>query len=153
MDLKTQQYIRDLDNLIRKIDGVDDDEIKSSLIQLLCIRVSGLLEVFLKTRISEYSKGKVPKEINHFLTAKFKDITNLKTSKLQDVLTAFSPEWAERFTEYIDDNEQKKTSLDSIIAQRHHIAHGHPSNLGATMMYQYYDDIKQIVCFLDGVIR
>lgn len=81
------------------------------------------------------------------------DITNLKTSKLQDILMAFSTEWAKKFTEYIEVNEQQKTSLDSIIAQRHNIAHGQCSNLGATMMYQYYDDIKQIVGFLDGVIR
>lgn len=153
MDLKTEQYIIDLDNLKLKIDGVDDDEIKSSLIKLFCVRVSGLLEVFLKTRISEYSNGKVPKEINRFLTSKFKDITNLKTSKLQEVLTAFSTEWAKKFTDYIEKNEQIKTSLDSIIAQRHSIAHGQSSNLGEIVMNQYYDDIKQVVCFLDGVIR
>ena len=33
--------------------------------------------------------------------------------------------------------------------QRHNIAYGQPSNMGAAAVYQYYDDIKQIVVFLD----
>ena len=153
MDMKTQQYIRDLDNLKNKIETVDDEEIKSKLTQLFCVRTSGLLEIFIKTRISEYSKGKVPKEINRFLTAKFKDITSLKTSKLHDVLDAFSREWAEQFSTYIEENEQIKTSIDSIIAQRHNIAHGQPSNIGTASMNQYYEDVKKVVTYLDDVIR
>ncbi len=60
MDLKTQQYIRDLDSLKEKTEKESDEEVKSYLVKLLCVRTAGLLEVFLKTRISEYFKGKVP---------------------------------------------------------------------------------------------
>lgn len=151
--MKTAQYIRDLDNLKTRIENLDDEEVKSSLLNLLCVRLAGLLEVFLKTRISEYSKGKVPKEIKKFMTSKFKDITNLKTSKFEEVLNSFSIEWAEKFVEYIKEHEQEKMSLDSIIAQRHSIAHGQTSSVGEASMRQYYEDVKHIVNFLDGVIR
>lgn len=153
MDMKTAQYIRDLDNLKSKIEGVDDEETKSLLLKLFCVRTAGLLEVFLKTRISEYSKGKVPKEINRFMTAKFKDITNLKSSKLEDVLTSFSIEWSDKFAEYLEEHEQERTALDSIIAQRHNIAHGQQSNIGEVAMKQYYEGVKHVVTYLDGVIR
>lgn len=153
MDLKTQQYIKDLDGLKNKIDEVDDEEVKSFLVRLFCVRTSGLLEVFLKTRISEYSKGKVPKEINRFLTSKFKDITSLKTSKLEEVLCAFSTDWSDSFTSYIEEHDQLKNSIDSIIAQRHNIAHGQQSNLGIASMNQYYEDVKTVVTYLDGIIR
>lgn len=153
MDIKTQQYIRDLDSLKTKAESEDDEEVKSYLVKLLCVRTAGLLEVFLKTRISEYSKGKVPTEINRFLTSKFKDITNLKSSKFEDVLTSFSVDWADKFRDYLDDHEQEKISLDSVIAQRHNIAHGQPSNIGSTSMAQYYNDVKSIVVYLDTIIR
>lgn len=153
MDMKTAQYIRDLDNLKSKIEGIDDEETKSLLLKLFCVRTAGLLEVFLKTRISEYSKGKVPKEINRFMTSKFKDITNLKSSKLEDVLTSFSVEWSDKFTDYLKEHEQEKTALDSIIAQRHNIAHGQQSSIGEVSMNQYYEGVKHVVTFLDGVIR
>ena len=153
MDIKTQQYIRDLDSLKTKTENEDDEEVKSYLVKLLCVRTAGLLEVFLKTRISEYSKGKVPTEINRFLTSKFKDITNLKSSKFEDVLTSFSVDWGDKFRGYLDDHEQEKTSLDSVIAQRHNIAHGQPSNIGSASMVQYYNDVKSIVVYLDTIIR
>ena len=151
--MKTQQYIRDLDSLKIKAEEEDDEEVKSYLVKLLCVRTAGLLEVFLKTRISEYSKDKVPNEINRFLTSKFKDITNLKSSKLEDILTSFSVDWGEKFKDYLNDHEQEKTSLDSVIAQRHNIAHGQPSNIGSVSMVQYFNDVKSIVVYLDTVIR
>lgn len=153
MDLKTQSYIKELENIKQKIKETVDDETRSYLIKLFCIRTSGLLEVFFKTRISEYFKTKVPNEISRFLTSKFKDITNLKTSKLVEVLSSFSTDWSEKFSSYIDEHEQMKSSLDSIISQRHAIAHGQPSCINEKDMYQYYDDVKAIVVFIDGVIR
>lgn len=151
--MKTQQYIRYLDNLKTKIGTLDDEEVKSLLVKLFCVRVAGLLEVFLKTRISEYSKGKVSPEISRFMTTKFKDITNLKSSKFLEVLTSFSIDWSDKFSNYLGEHEQEKSSLDSIIAQRHNIAHGHSSGIGSVSMAQYYEDVKHIVSFLDSVIR
>lgn len=153
MDMKTQQYIRDLDSLKTKTEKEDDEEVKSYLVKLLCVRTAGLLEVFLKTRISEYSKNKVPKEISRFLTSKFKDITNLKSSRFEEVLTTFSVDWGDKFRGYMEDHEQEKSSLDSVIAHRHNIAHGQPSNIGSASMVQYYNDVKAIVVYLDGIIR
>ena len=153
MNIKTQQYIRDLDSLKTKTENENDEEVKSYLVKLMCVRTAGLLEVFLKTRISEYSKGKMPPEINRFLTSKFKDITNLKSSKFEDVLNSFSVDWRDKFRSYLDDHEQEKLSLDSVIAQRHNIAHGQPSNIGLASMVQYYDDVKSIVVYLDTIIK
>ena len=153
MDIKTESYIRELENLQKQISLIDDVEVKSSLVKLLCVRTSGLLEVFLKTRISEYSKGKVPKEINHFLTQKFKDITNLKSTKFNDVLASFSSEWSSAYMTFLNENEQIKSSLDSIIAQRHSIAHGQSCGIAERSMLQYYGDILSLVRFLDSIIR
>ena len=153
MDMKTTQYIRDLENLKNTINDVDDEEIKNSLVKLLCVRTAGLLEVFLKTRISEYSNGKVPKEINRFMTTKFKDITNLRSFKFLEVLSSFSENWGRKFNEYLEEHEQEKSSLDSVVAQRHMIAHGQSSNISQNYMFQYFDDVKNIVSFLDTIIR
>lgn len=153
MDLKTQQYILELDNFKARIAEVDDEEIKSLLVKLFCVRTAGLLEVFIKTRISEYVKGSVPKEISRYLTTKFRDITNLKTSRLQEVLNAFSPDWNDAFSKYLGEHEQQKSSLDSIIAQRHNIAHGQSSNMSLVQMQQYYTDVREIIDYLDTIIR
>ena len=77
MNHKVKLYIDDLESNIKLADNQSDDEVKSLLAKIVCIRISGLLEVALKSRISDYSERKTPKEIKRFLTQKFKDITNL----------------------------------------------------------------------------
>lgn len=89
MNHKVKLYIDDLESNIKLADNQSDDEVKSLLAKIVCIRISGLLEVALKSRISDYSERKTPKEIKRFLTQKFKDITNLKAKKYVKYLIPF----------------------------------------------------------------
>lgn len=152
MNLKVKQYIKELDNQFKLVKNAEDEEIRSMLTQYLCIRVSGLLEIFIKCRISDYALGRVPKEVNRFISGKFKDITNLKSSKLEIVLDSFSNVWSEKFCNHIKENAQQKTSIDSLITNRHNIAHGQTQNLTYKNMEQYYDDVKIIINKLDSII-
>lgn len=153
MNIKTVQYIRELDAQFIIVDKIQNEELKSMLTKYLCVRTSGLIETFIKSKISEYAQGKVPKEINRFMSAKFKDITNLKCGKLQDFLDSFSHDWAEEFNNFIKDHEQEKNSVESIIANRHIIAHGQNAGLSFNSMQQYYADIKSVINKLDSIIR
>ena len=153
MNIKVKQSIKEIDNAIQLAESQEDDELKSHLANLVCIRVSGLVENFLKTRISDYSDKKVPKPVSRYLSHKFADITNLKESKLRDTLGLFSTEWQEQFVMFIQDNQQLKASLDSIITNRNNIAHGQHVSLTLKSVKQYYDDIKKVIKELDKIIK
>lgn len=153
MNIKVKQSIKEIDNAIQLAERQDDDELKSHLANFICIRVSGLVENYLKTRISDYSDKKVPKPISHYLSRKFADITNLKESKLRETLGLFSKEWQGQFERYIQDNQQLKSSLDSVITNRHSIAHGQNVSLTLKSVKQYYDDIKKVIAELDKIIK
>lgn len=153
MNLKVQQYIKELDEQIKVVKEIDDDEVKSMLTQYLCVRISGLLETFVKSRISDYAQGRVPKEVNRYISVKFKDITNLKYTKLKEILDSFSNEWASDFDDYIKDHEQQKTSMDSLVANRHNIAHGQNGSMSFKRLEQYYEDTKAIIKKLDTIIK
>ena len=153
MNHKVQVYITGLDGDLKLAKSQSDDEVKSLLAKIICIRISGLLEVAIKSRISDYSDKKTPKEIKRFLTQKFKDITNLKTSKLCDVLGAFSSDWKDEFEEEIRKNQQIKSSLDSLITLRNDIAHGQTCSISLSHVQQYYDDVKIAVRLFDKIIK
>ena len=55
MNVKVKQNVKEIDNAIQLAESQEDDELKSHLANLICIRVSGLMENYLKTRISDYS--------------------------------------------------------------------------------------------------
>ena len=152
MNLKTQQYITALDEQFAITQSVHDEEQQSMLAKYLCVRTAGLVEAYIKTRISDYINKSVPKEVKRYICGKFKDITNLSCKKLRDVLDSFSNEWANDFDVYVAEHEQQKNSLDSIIANRHNIVHGQPGNLSFHNLQQYYTDIKHIIDKLDSII-
>ena len=127
MNIKVKQSIKEIDNAIQLAESQEDDELKSHLANLVCIRVSGLVENFLKT--------------------------NLKESKLRDTLGLFSTEWQEQFERFIQDNQQLKASLDSIITNRNNIAHGQHVSLTLKSVKQYYDDIKVVIMELEKIIK
>lgn len=111
MNHKVKLYIDDLESNIKLADNQSDDEVKSLLAKIVCIRISGLLEVALKSRISDYSERKTPKEIKRFLTQKFKDITNLKAKKICEILDAFSNDWKNLLEKELSENSQLKVLL------------------------------------------
>lgn len=153
MNHKVQVYITGLDGDLKLAKSQSDDEVKSLLAKIICIRISGLLEVAIKSRISDYSDNKTPKEIKRFLTQKFKDITNLKSSKLCDVLGTFSSDWKSSFEKEISENQQLKSSLDSLITLRNDIAHGQTCSISLNNVQQYYNDVKIAIDLFDKIIR
>ena len=153
MNLKTEQYLRELDQQFLLVEQESEDEIRSLLANYLCIRTSGLLETFIKGRISDYIDKKAPKEVKRYIATKMKDITSLNAKKIVSVLDAFSNTWSTGFQLYIDCHEQEKNSLNSIVANRHNIAHGQNSRVTFANMKQYYTDIKGVIAELDKIIK
>lgn len=153
MNIKVVQNIKEIDSTFSLAECQADDELKSHLANLLCVRISGLIENYLKSRISDYSEKKVPKQISRYLSLKFADITNLKESKLHDVLGQFSGEWQSGFDSFIKKNQQLKSSLDSIITNRHNIAHGKHVSLTLKTVKQYYEDVQKVIKELDKIIK
>lgn len=153
MNIKVVQNIKEINSAFSLAESQTDDELKSHLANLLCVRISGLIENYLKSRISDYSDKKVPKQISRYLSLKFADITNLKESKLHDVLGQFSGEWQSGFDSFIKNNQQLKSSLDSIITNRHNIAHGKHVSLTLKTVKQYYEDVQKVLKELDKIIK
>lgn len=153
MNPRVKKYIDDLECNIKLATKQTDDEVTSLLAKIVCIRISGLLEMALKSRISDYSEKKTPKEIKRFLTQKFKDITNLKAKKLCDTLGFFSNDWKNLLEDELSENSQLKSSLDSLIALRNDIAHGQNCVVSISNVQQYFDDTKKVVNLFDKIIK
>lgn len=107
----------------------------------------------LKSRISDYSERKTPKEIKRFLTQKFKDITNLKAKKICEILDTFSNDWKNLLEKELSENSQLKSSLDSLITLRNDIAHGQNCVASVSNVKQYFNDAKKVVDLFDTIIK
>jgi len=146
-----------IDNLFKKAASIADRAEQAEWAKYLCVLVSGYIEESLRVLLDQYIRRRAAPVIQNFVWGEIKDITNCKTSKIASVLQRFNPTWENDFLNDIQAKsrivDEIKNSVDSVIANRHLIAHGKNTGLGYAAISTYYENVKKAVETLDAVIR
>lgn len=132
-----------LDSVFKLVENIDDDELKSHYSRYLCILVSGYIENYLKALLKDYSKKCSSPSIQNYISSQFQNITNLKDSKLQDILGSFSTDWKQRYLDLL--TTEQKDAVDSVVTNRNHIAHGKSVGITLGRINDYYKDISRLM--------
>ena len=140
-----------IDNLFKKVALFEELEIKSEWSKYLCILVSGFIEESLRVLLEKYCENKASANIQKFVGNQIDDITNCKTEKIKRILLEFSSDWANEFTNKI--NDQIKTSIDNVVENRHKIAHGKSIGMSYHNILSYYNNVKKAVEILEETIK
>lgn len=142
-----------LDTLFDKVANINEDEIKSHLAKYLCVQASGYLENVIKELVAEFHDGTCKENTEFFVNDKLKTFTNVDEDKLEKLLKSFNGNWYDSYKDMI--TEKQLSSLNSIVTQRHLIAHGKESmsNISFPNMVQYYNDLKELVLVLRKIIK
>ncbi|WP_414528732.1 HEPN domain-containing protein [Nodularia chucula] len=140
-----------IDNLFEKVACFIEPEIKSEWSKYLCILVSGFIEESLRVLLEEYCKNKASPNIQKFVTKQIESITNCKTSRITEILGKFSPIWQSEFTNKI--GNEIKDSIDSVVINRHQIAHGKSVGMSYHSVSNWYKNVKKAVEILEEVIK
>jgi len=126
---------------------VADEEVLSHWACYLCVLTSGFIEVSLKAILSEYVEARSHPDVTNFVVSRLQRITNLKEEKVYDLLAAFQPAWAEHFR--LKRTDTQKAALNSVVANRNQIAHGHSVELTLARMKDYYRDIVAVLNLIE----
>ncbi|BAZ84005.1 HEPN domain-containing protein [Dolichospermum compactum] len=140
-----------IDNLFKKVALFEELEIKSEWSKYLCILVSGFIEESLRVLLEKYCENKASVNIQKFVGKKIDDITNCKTEKIKRILLEFSSDWANEFTNKI--NDQIKTAIDNVVENRHKIAHDKSIGMSYHNILSYYNNVKKAVEILEEIIK
>lgn len=114
-----------------------EEEILSHWARYLCVLTSGLIETCLRVLFSEYARTHSSNEVYNFVFNQLKYVTNVNIEKIRQLLGSFNPEWADDFTHSITDAQ--KDAIDSVLANRHNIAHGRSVGISLVRVKDYYD--------------
>lgn len=132
-----------LDQVFESSAKVKDDEIKSHLARYLCVLTSGYIEESIKILISNYVSTKAAPFVMNHVNSTTNNITNLNSEKIGQLLNTFSNRWKDEFDQSLSDKE--KAAIDSIVANRHLIAHGRNVGVSYVSMKEWYKDIKHAI--------
>lgn len=137
-----------LDDLFRQVSAfAGDSEMQSHWAKYLCVLVSGYLETSVRIILTDYAKNKSSPLIANYVENQISGFQNAKMGKILDLLRTFCPEWAENVK--IATEGELKDAVDSIVFNRHKIAHGESITLSYTRVSEYYKKVKDVVDILD----
>ncbi|WP_149553821.1 MAE_28990/MAE_18760 family HEPN-like nuclease [Treponema pectinovorum] len=141
-----QQIKQRIDNLIFRIKNLKsnvDLEIISDLSKYLCLLISGYFEKSICDIINSYG-SKFSPQIARYIEIQFKWTTNIKMSRLLEILGQFHLVWKKEF-ECDPNYEVYKDVLDSIVNNRNNISHAEVSTITLSQLEDYYKIVEEIL--------
>jgi len=124
-----------------------DEEVLSHWARYLCVLTSGFLENSLRTLLQFYTEKHANKTVADFVLSEVKHITNLNEDKIVQLLGSFSTTWRDTFLSLR--SPEQKDAIDSVVANRHLIAHGKQVGISFVQIKEYYGSISKVVKILD----
>lgn len=137
------RYQQRLDSLFEKIKDVSDIELQSHWGRYLCVLVSGYLETSVRAIYSEYSSKRANANVANYVSSRLERFQSPKMGNILELTRAFSRQWAEEL-ENATEGELKE-SVDSVVADRHNIAHGRDIGITYARIRKYYQNAIKVI--------
>ena len=157
MNPKIHANKQKLDNLYLKVSTVPNAQDKVEWSKYLCVLTAGFIEESLRVLLMEFAKNNSSKQIQRYLEKEIGHITNCKTERIIEVLNKFDIRWATDFEKDIKDkspiDKEIKDSLDSVVSNRHLIAHGKSVGMSYTTIKEYYNYCITAISILENTIK
>ena len=135
-----------LDDLFQKAKNLPDPEIQSHWSRYLCVLVSGFLENSVRLTYTEYARSRADVSVADFVENRLRQFQNPKMGTIVELAGGFSQEWRKRLES--DTKGRLGESVNSIVDNRHKIAHGESVGLSLQTLSQYYGDALKVVDLL-----
>lgn len=147
MSGESARYKNRLDALFEKVKELQDVELQSEWAKYLCVRVSGYLEVSIRTVYTEYARNKSHKNVAKFVSSRLSGFQNPNMDIIFQRAGAFNSDWRKEL-ESID--EELKSSVNSIVTLRNKIAHGDDVDLTYRRINEYYQNAIKVLQFMEN---
>jgi len=138
------RYRNRLDDLFNSVGTLGaNPELQSHWAKYLCILVSGYLEVAIKEIYREFVGQRADRRVLSFVEAQLNGFQNPNVQKISELAGGFDKDWGKEISDSLD--EELRDHINSIVSNRHQIAHGRDVGLSYTRMRDYYQSSLKLV--------
>lgn len=125
-------------------------ELQGHWARYLCVLACGFLEVSFKAVLVEVANRRGSSELSNFTEASLDRVRSPNMETIQSILAAFSKEWSDSYE--LKTEGQLKDSVNSLVGNRHLIAHGKDSGVSIVRVKNWYKDSIKAVRELEGIV-
>lgn len=146
-DIEVFRAQQRLDNLFKQVSQLQDPELQAHFSRYLCVLVAGFLETSIRRFYSLYARNSASPAVAHFVEVHLKWFQNPTCGKICDVARAFDPAWETQFQQATEG--ELKDAIESIMANRHNIAHGGNTGISYVTIKNYYERSIKVLDFIE----
>lgn len=136
--------------VIRRAENQPDLELVADQTKFICVLTSGFLEVSVRSMLAGWCGIRCHPNISNAMESSLRGFQNPKLGKILELIQTFSSDWRAHFEDSLSD--QQKDAIDSIVANRHQIAHGRNVGLSLVPMKRYFKDAVDAMELLAAVL-
>lgn len=115
-----------------------------------CVAVAGFLENAHAEVFGQYVDKKAHPKVSRYACAMLRSVSNPKAEKFVLSAGRFDEDWGKRLKTFIqEDSDRRKGAIDSIMSNRHLIAHGKSSSISIRQVKQYFETSLEVLLFIE----
>jgi len=138
------QMMARLEATLDRAKPVTPIEVQADYAKYVCVLVSGLIEKAAYLCLLDCAQRTSSPRIQRYVESNLSWFQNAKASKLVELFAQFDSLWATQLEAFLVD--EKKDAVDSIVTNRHRIAHGEQvGGLSIGRMKDYYKAVKAVI--------
>lgn len=157
MHPRIMQHQTRLDNLFQQGSQIQNMAQQGEWARYLCVLSSGYVENAIRILLEDFISRNSSTKIQRYTEPIISNLTNCKHGKIVKVLEQFDVNWARTFTSEIDAKShipnEIKDAIDSLVQNRHDVAHGKNTGIGLARVTTYYSKAKIVVNVLESIIN
>jgi len=126
----------------------DNIEMLSHWARYLCVLSAGFLENALQIIYSDFVNGSATESVQNYAISRLLLIHNPKTRRFIETARAFKKDWGNDLEIFVN-KEGRREAIDSIMQNRHLIAHGQSSAITIVRVRDYLRKAVVVVEFIE----
>lgn len=148
--LEISRRIHSIDALIKSTQGFthNDFELQSHWAKYLCVVASGFLEKALVNIYTDFCNQASSDRVATYAASRLRMVQNPKASTFVEVASSFDKDWGTALQAYLDEDGRRQ-AIDSIVTNRHMIAHGNPSDITLARLKEYFAKAVDVLEYLE----
>jgi hypothetical protein len=129
-----------------------DIEIQAHWARYLCVLCAGFIENAFEEIYAEFVKGAASEPVARFTIRSLEKTNNPKTLKFIDTSRAFKEAWGDELEVFVDQNG-RRDAIDSIMNNRHQIAHGKSSGISVARLEEWFEKSLEVIDFIENQVK
>lgn len=150
LNRELNRQLQSLEQLFQRTAAASDSdiELQAHWAKYLCVLSAGFLENALSELFAEFVKSAASEHVANYAVRTLSRISNPKAEKFFQTARAFKHSWGDDLQHFMDENGRKE-AINSIMDQRHKIAHGKNSDISIVRLRGYLDRAVEVLNFIE----